>query len=311
MTILLAGASGLVGSAFARAAARRGHRVVGIVGSFAGEIEGLAVKRTVDLGDEMATTAAVLDAFPQAIVNCAAVSVPEQCDANPALAQALNVALPATLARLAHHVSARLVHLSSEQVFDGTRSVPPYTPDDPVSPINLYGRQKIESERAVHAAAPEWATTIRAPLLMGNSAAGQRSNHERLLADWAAGRTPKLFVDEFRQPCTAENLAEVMVELCERDDVRGVFHWAGTELLSRHALGLRIREHFKLTEKQAPIVSVARADNPEVARKRQPCLALDIAPLAGKLKTRPQSIAEQLEELNVPAPVQAWYFAQT
>ena len=306
MTIFLTGASGLVGSALARAAARRGHRVVGTVGSFAGEIEGVAQKRTLDLGDEMAVTAAVLDAFPQAIVNCAAISVPEQCDAHPALAQALNVALPTTLARLAHHVSARLVHLSSEQVFDGTRTAP-YSASDPVSPINLYGRQKLESERAVNAAAAEFAVTLRAPLLMGNSAAGQRSNHERLFADWAAGRTPRLFTDEFRQTCTAENLAEVMVELCERYDVRGVFHWAGTELISRHALALRIREHFKLTEKQAPLTSVTRAELPEVARKRQACLALNLAPLAGKLKTRPQTIAEQLEELHVPGPVQEWY----
>ncbi len=306
MTIFLTGASGLVGSAFARAAARRGHRVVGTVGSFAGEIEGVAQKRSLDLGDEMAVTAAVLDAFPQAIVNCAAISVPEQCDANPALAQTLNVGLPATLARLAHHVSARLVHLSSEQVFDGARATP-YAATDPVSPINLYGRQKLESEQAVHAAAAEFAVTLRAPLLMGNSAAGQRSNHERLFADWAAGRTPRLFTDEFRQTCTAENLAEVMVELCERSDVRGVFHWAGAELISRHALALRIRDHFKLMEKQAPLTSVTRAELPEVARKRQACLALNLAPLAGKLKTRPQTIAEQLKELNVPVPVREWY----
>ena len=89
-----------------------------------------------------------------------------------------------------------------------------------------------------------------------------------------------------------------------------MFHWAGTELLSRHALGLRIREHFKLTEKQAPIAAIARADTPEIAKRRQPCLALDISPLAGKLKTRPQSIAEQLAELKVPPPCRAWYFKQ-
>lgn len=308
MTIFLAGASGLVGSAFARAAARRGHRVVGIVSSFGGEIEGLVEKRTVDLSNAMATTAAVLDAFPQAIVNCAAVSAPEQCDANPALAQALNVTLPMTLARLAHHVSARLVHVSSEQVFDGTRAAP-YSAADPVSPINLYGRQKLESERAVHAAAAAFAVTIRAPLLMGNSASGRRSTHERLLADWAAGRTPTLFTDEFRQTCTAENLAEVILELGERDDLQGVFHWAGAELISRHALGVRIREHFRLSEKDAPIAPVTRAELPDVARKRQARLPLDIAPLAGKLKTRPQTIAEQLAELHVPEPVRAWYFS--
>lgn len=306
MKLFLAGASGLVGSAFARAAARRGHSVTGVIGTFSGEIEGLAQTLRLDLTDEAKTTAAVLDAFPDAIVNCAAISVPEQCEANPALAQTLNVALPQALARAAHHLSARFVHLSSEQVFDGQRAKP-YAPGDAVEPINLYARQKIESERAVHAAAPEFAVTLRVPLLTGNSAGGQRSLHERLLADWAAGKTPRLFVDEFRQPCSAENLAEAMVEICERCDLRGIFHWAGTELLSRHALGVRVREHFKLTETQAPIASVTRAEVPEAARKRQPSLALDISALAGKLKTRPQSLAEQLAELKVPAPVRTWY----
>ena len=308
MNILVTGASGLVGSAFVRAASRRGHDVVGTVGAYAGEIEGLRRQRRVNLADDMKTTAVVLDVFPQAIVNCAAISAPEQCEANPALAQSLNVGLPATLARLAHHVSAKLVHLSSEQVFDGTRNSA-YALHDAVSPINLYGRQKLESERAVHAAAPEFAITLRAPLLMGNSPTGTRSHHERLLGDWAAGRTPRLFTDEFRQPCTAENLAEVMIELCERDDLRGVFHWAGAELISRYDLGIRIRDHFKLTARQAPIAAVSRAEVPEAGRRRQACLALDLAPLAGKLKTRPGTIAEQLEELNVPAPVRGWYLA--
>lgn len=310
MTILLTGASGLVGSAFARAAGGRGHRVIGIVGEFPGDIPGLAGRRAVDLADDGKTTAAVLDVFPEAIVNCAAVSQPEACDANPALAQTMNVGLPALLARLAHHVNARLVHLSSEQVFDGSRREP-YTPADPLSPINLYARQKADSERAVHAAAPEHAVTLRAPLLMGNGLTGRRSVHERLLLDWAGGRTPRLYTDEFRQVCTAENLAEAMLELCERADLCGVHHWAGTELLSRHELGQRIRAHFKLGEKDAPLAATTRAENPEAARKRQACLALDLASLTEKLQTRPQTVAEQLQALKVPEPTRAWFRTAT
>lgn len=309
MTIFVTGVSGLVGFAFARAAKRRGHRVVGVVGSYVGELEGVAKTLRIDLTDEAATTAAVLEAFPDAIVNCAAVSVPEQCDVNPARAEALNVALPARLARLAHHVNARLVHLSSEQVFDGSSDLP-YAADERVSPINLYGRQKVASETAVSAMAATLAVTLRAPLLMGNSAAGQRSLHERLFADWAAGRTPALFTDEIRQTCTAENLAEVMVELCERGDVHGVQHWAGAEPISRHALGLRVRERFKLSDEQAPLVAVTRVQKPELAERRQASLKLVIGPLAAQLKTRAQTITEQLEELRVPSPCRGWYFSQ-
>lgn len=310
MNIFLTGASGLVGSVFARAATRRGHRVTGVVGGYTGELEGVARKLAVELTDEAATSAAVLDAFPDAIVNCAAVSVPEQCELDPARAQAMNVTLPATLARLAHHVSARFIHLSSEQVFDGTKTTP-YGAGDATTPINLYARQKVESERAVAAAAPGFAITLRAPLLMGDSPGGKRSLHERMLADWAAGKTPRLYTDEFRQPCTADNLAEAMVELCERREVLGVAHWAGTELLSRYALGVKLRERFKLTEKQAPLTAVTRAETPDAAKKRQACLALDISALAGKLKTQPQSVAAQIEGLKVPPPVREWYFKQS
>ncbi|MEY4939377.1 MAG: hypothetical protein RIQ93_1112 [Verrucomicrobiota bacterium] len=308
MTIFLAGASGLVGSAFARAAARRGGRVVGVVGRFSGEIEGVAKKLCLDLADQAAVERAVLDEFPTAIVNCAAVSSPEACEANPALADQLNVALPTTLARLAHHLGARLAHISSEQVFDGARAEP-YTRDAAVNPINLYGRQKVASEQAVHAAAPELAVTLRAPLLMGNSAAGRRSLHERLFADWRDGHRPRLFTDEFRQPCTAENLAEVILELCERPDLCGVFHWAGAELISRYDLGLRLRAHFRLSESEAPIVPVAREEVSGAAKNRQACLALELAPLAGRLKTRPETIAEQLDGLRVPPPCRDWYHA--
>jgi dTDP-4-dehydrorhamnose reductase len=248
----------------------------------------------------------VLDEFPAAIVNCAAVSEPAACDADPQRSEALNVVLPTVLARIAHHLSARLVHISSEQIFDGTRTNP-YRIDDLPSPINLYGRQKLASERAVRAAAPLSAAIVRAPLLMGDSPGGRRGLHERLLADWTAGRTARLYTDEFRQPCTAENLADVLLELAERRDDPGIFHWAGTELVSRYELGCRIRERFKLASGVAPIDAVTRSETPEVATQRPACLALDLAPLAGRLKTAPQSIATQLVTLKVPPACRAWY----
>jgi dTDP-4-dehydrorhamnose reductase len=306
MRIFLTGASGLVGAAFARAAARQGHAVTGIVGSFTGELPGLLSRRTVNLGDEAALTAVLLEVLPDAIVNCAAVSEPAAVEQDPTLSQALNVALPTALARFAKRQKTRFIHISSEQAFDGARTTP-YTITDATSPINLYGRQKVASEQAVHTIAAEFTATVRAPLLMGNSPSGKRSTHERMFTDWAAGKTALLFSDEFRQPCTADNLAAVLLELCERRDVLGLLQWAGAELLSRHALGLALREHFKLTPERAPITAVTRTEKPEAARTRQAHLALDLNPLTSILKTRPQTLAEQLAELCVPPAWRAWY----
>ncbi len=306
MKILLTGASGLVGAAFAEAAGRRGHQVIGIVGRATFSLPGLAEKRCLDLENAAGVTTLALEVFPDAIVNCAAVAEPAACDADPARAQALNVSLPATLAKLAHHLSARLVHISTEQVFDGTR--PPYAVGDAPRPLNLYGRQKLESERLVHAAAPEFAVTLRAPLLTGNSPGGARSLHERLLADWAAGKTPRLYRDEIRQPCTAGNLAEAMVELCERRDLKGVFHWAGAESLSRVELAKRIRAHFKLSPEAAPIAEANRAEDPAATARRPADLALELKPLAGLLKTPIETFDAQLDQLVLPPPVREWYF---
>ena len=50
-----------------------------------------------------------------------------------------------------------------------------------------------------------------------------------------------------------ENLADVLLDLCDRRDLCGVFHWAGAELISRYELGLRVRDHFKLSAALAPI----------------------------------------------------------
>lgn len=309
MKIFLTGASGLVGGAFAQAAARRGHEVIGTTGTFAGSLAGLARHLPLDLTATDALTGHILDAFPEAIVNCAAVSEPAACTANPARSQTLNVALPELLARLAHHLSARFIHLSSEQVFAGDHA--PYANTAPPAPLNLYGRQKLASEQVVHRVAPAFAVTLRAPLLGGNSPSGQRSLHERLFADWAAGRTPALFTDELRQVCAADNLAEVMVELCERPEVRGVYHWAGTETVSRLRLAERIRDHFKLTPAQAPLAATTRAAQPDAARSRPANLSLDLAPLAGHLKTRPEPFGAQLDRLVIPPPHRAWYHALT
>lgn len=306
MKLLVTGASGLVGSAVVRLSAEQGNDVTAIVGGFAGPIAGATRKLAIDLKDPHAVDALVANERPDAIVNCAAVSVPEACEADPVTSQTMNVALPETLAIAAQRLGARLLHISSEQVFDGNRDTA-YRTTDPVTPINVYARQKVESEQRVHAAAPELAATIRAPLLMGNSAAGRRSTHERLLGDWAAGKPARLYADEYRQPCTAENLASVLVELCARRDLRGIFHWAGAELLSRYELGARIRDRFALSADHAPIVSVTRADNPAAAAKRQACLALDVSALAAALGRQPETLAEQLAKLVVPQPCEAWY----
>lgn len=304
MKIFLTGASGLLGSAFARSAARRGHRVIGVIGQSDATIDGLAETLRLELRDKAATERAVLDLFPDAIVNCAAVSRAADCERDPEGTRAVNVLLPEQLALLARHLFATLVHVSTEQVFDGSNDL--NRVGDAPSPINEYGRQKAESEARVREMAAEFATILRLPLLNGNSPSGRRSLHESLFEAWARGEAPALFDDEIRQPCLADNAADAMVELCERSDLKGLFHWAGADVLSRWEMGEAIVARFGLPE--TLIRRARRGDDPRFAG-RQARLAFDLSPLAGKLKTRSQAFVDQLDSLVAPKPFRAWYNA--
>ncbi len=301
MRILLAGASGLVGAEVARQAAGAGYVVIGLVGRWTGAIPGLTETHAVDLTDGVVANEWVQRIRPEVVINAAAVSEPAACETNPILSQTLNVAFPATLAAAAGAVSARFIHISSEQVFDGTNG--PYRIGDPPSPINLYGRQKVESEKLVLSAAANSAV-VRAPLLLGNSLSGKRSVHEKLLETWSGGAAARFYIDEFRQACTAGNLAAALLEIATRPDLRGVFHWAGAELSSRYELGQRLAARFGVP--LALVTAVRRAETPAVSEKRPANLALDLTPLNKELRLKAQTVDEALQELVVPMHLGEW-----
>ena len=301
MKILLTGSSGLLGNAYAEAAVRRGHEVIALANNNAPSAAGLSRTLRMDLSDPSELTSLILELWPDAIVNCAAISNPASVDANPKLAEKINVALPRHLAQLSTHLGARLIHISTDMVFDG-RSEEPYRSTDMPAPTNLYGQTKLMSEREVLEHNPEDPVVLRIPILMGNSPGGLRSVHEKLIAAIQSGERPKLFCDEIRQPASAGNVAKAMLELTERRDLHGLFHWAGSETLSRFEMGQRILKHFDIALDS--IESACLADVPDHAN-RPANLSFNLHPIAGKLKTQPTDFDAQLEELTYIEPLQA------
>ena len=301
MKILLPGASGLVGAEVARQAATAGHVVIGLVGRWTAAVPGTTELHSVNFIDPASAGDWVKRIQPDAIVNAAAISEPAACEVDPVVSQALNVTLPATLAKAAASIHARFIHISSEQVFDGENA--PYSIDHPPYPLNLYGRQKVESEQRVQSA-DATAASVRAPLLLGNSLSGRRSVHEKLFELWSGNGIVKLYLDEYRQVCSAGNLASALLELASRPDLRGVFHWAGAEVCSRYELGLRLASRFNVSSTY--VAPVRRTDTPAVSAKRPANLALDLAPLSRELRIKPQTLDEALQKLAVPEAFREW-----
>ena len=307
MRILILGASGLVGRESVLAALRRGHAVHALGGSRPPAVPPGVEVGQIDLLDLAALERLVLDRFPDAVINAAAVASIADCERDPTRAEQVNAALPRRLAQLCHHVGARLVHLSTDMVFDGEQGR--YRSTDLPLPLHLYGQTKLLGEKGVLAEGKSCACVLRTTLVSANTLTGDRGLHERLFLDWKAGKAPALFTEEIRQPVSASNLADVCVELCERDNLSGLFHWAGAEALSRHAIGARIAAHFGL-DPGADVRAARYADVPNLGRRPRD-LSVELQPLAGKLRTQAQSFGEILAELEVPRGCEDWYTART
>jgi dTDP-4-dehydrorhamnose reductase len=179
------------------------------------------------------------------------------------------------VAAAAHAVGARLVHLSSDVIFDGTKPGP-YTEDDPPSPITDYGRAKADAERLVAAAHPE-AVLVRTSLIYGGDG---ESRHEKLAQEAARG-DGKLgfFDDELRCPVLVADLAAALLELVDRPE-RGVLNVAGSEVVTRYEFACLVAAAAGLGADAIRRTSIA-----EAGLERPRNCALDTGRARGLLRT--------------------------
>ena len=189
-------------------------RAITAVDPGAAGIEGRAAA---DVRDAGALDALLDAARPDAVIHTAYVQVGPD-------ARSVNVQGSATVAQAARTRGLRLVHVSTDVVFDGKLGRP-IREDDPLSPVTEYGATKADAERAVLAAHPD-AVLVRTSLIYGGA---EPSNHERAALD--PERT--FFTDEIRCPVAAPDLAAALLELAARPEIRGPLNVAGADAVSR------------------------------------------------------------------------------
>lgn len=182
------------------------------------------------LDDAKAVRLALEVVAPDMILNAAACSRMSECEADPDLARRINVEAVRALAS----TGARLLQVSTDLVFDGTRA--PYSSSDPPSPVSVYGRTKADGESA--AAGPD-NLVVRLPLLFGPSFDGKRGATDMIRAGLDAGRPMHLYDNEYRTPLHVADAAQALVGLLLDASETGIVHLAGADRLSRYELALR------------------------------------------------------------------------
>lgn len=194
---------------------------------------------------------------PRVVILAAALARVGDCERDPALAQELNVALPAQLAALAKAHGTRLVHISSDLVFGGR---PPlgerYSEADPPSPLGCYARTKAAGERPALQAG---ALVVRIPLLFGDSGGRGSGASDALFASLDRGESPGLFRDEWRTPLEVSSAAAALVELA-MGEASGLLHLAGEQRLSRYELGRRLMLAAQRGSELGRLRAIARAE---------------------------------------------------
>jgi dTDP-4-dehydrorhamnose reductase len=209
--ILLTGANGQVGWELHRALAPLG--------------EVIALDRSrLDLSRPDALRKTVRAIAPDAIVNAAAYTAVDRAESEPELARAINAIAPGILAEEAHRLDAVLVHYSTDYVFDGTKPEP-YTESDSPNPLSVYGRTKLEGERAIGASGCRH-LTLRTSWVYGTRGSNFLLTMLRLARE---RRQLRIVDDQIGAPTWCREIAQATAALLARPDlaapgIGGLYH---------------------------------------------------------------------------------------
>ncbi len=212
---LIVGACGMLGRATARLLGARATAL-----TFA----------DLDITDPVAVAAALSRHRPTTLINCAAATDVDRCETDHAYADAGNVEGPRYLAEACAKRGIRMVHVSTDFVFDGVKGAP-YTEEDEPAPLGYYGLSKLRGEAVVRELLPE-ALVVRTSWVYGPvGPAG--SNFPLKVLEWTRRPGPlRVAVDQLGSPTYAPHLAEGILELV-RAGATGLFHLAGEGCTSR------------------------------------------------------------------------------
>jgi len=217
---IITGAAGLIGQYLVKTASRWAP---------GWDVQGLS-RAELELTETLKVEARIHALKPDLLIHCAALSRTKACEQDPDQAHRINVEVTAHLARLSQGIP--FIFMSSGEVFDGKTGW--YGETDEPSPINIYGKTKLEAEQVVLLNPRH--TVVRIVLTAGASQNGDRSFVEDMCRTATAGKDVTLYADEFRCPLPAGVVARSIWELVNRRQP-GLYHLGGSDRLSRWEIG--------------------------------------------------------------------------
>ncbi len=293
--LLVVGASGLLGS---KVYAQAGSEYQ-VSGSYNPQVDGKSSWRLepLDIGSKEEVERLFGKTRPEVVILCAAMTNVDACERQPLAANRANATGPELVARECRKSGARLVHVSTDYVFDGTKRRK-YTEEDVPRPISAYGQSKLAGERAVLRTLPE-AAVARPAVLYGWNPLEDKDNFVTwVLKKLRSGQRATLFEDQWISPTFADDLARALIGLAERD-AKGVWHVSGPDCLDRPSCGRMIAETFGLDKS---LVVPVPSSSVSLPAKRPPYSCLDVSRVQGLLGRQMVSFQEGLKLMSETEP---------
>jgi len=239
----------------------------------------------------MAIVEKVFTSFrPDIVINTAAYTAVDAAEDNEELAFRVNARGAENVAKAAELVGSRLIHISTDYVFDGTRSTP-YPPDAPTNPINVYGASKLEGEKLALTATPS-AAIIRAGWLYSTTGSNFFVSILRALRE---SRPLSVVSDQKGCPTSAHEFALAIWKM-PAVSLRGIYHWANLGSGSWYDFAreiAQIAQQLGLLREEPEIRPVTTGEY--ARRARRPAYSvLDSTKLAGALEISPSSWQQAL-----------------
>jgi dTDP-4-dehydrorhamnose reductase len=219
-----------------------------------------------DIGAGQAVSDCVARHRPAVIINAAAYTAVDKAESEPDVARRINAEGPGHLAAAARECGARLIHLSTDFVFDGAASEP-YRPESSTRPLSVYGTTKRDGEQAVLATLPERSTIVRTAWVY----AAMGANFARtMLRVMRANGAVRVVADQVGTPTAARFLAEALWQIAGNPDIRGIHHWTDAGTASWYDFAVAIAEEgaeLGLVSPGVTVTPITTSDYPTPARR--------------------------------------------
>jgi dTDP-4-dehydrorhamnose reductase len=286
--LLVVGASGFLGANVVLEALAEGREIIAASDSIPLTAPGVRTL-TADLTAPGACSELLDQVRPEWVLNCAAIADVDKCERMPALAARVNENLPRALAAACAQFNARLLHVSTDAVFDGKHGR--RTEEDPPGPVNEYAASKLAGERAVMEEMPD-------ALVVRTNFVGIAPRSEVGLAGWIAsqleqGEVIKGFTNVIFAPLLANDLARILLRMMDRG-MDGLFHAASRDSMSKYDFAVRFA---KAAGFDASLVRQARLADVKLLAMRPLDTSLSPKRLEGVLGQVMPTVDEAIERL--------------